>query len=191
MASSQLWANSIGWADPGSPRATPQHHFDQLKCLSHAAGEPGGPLASLPHATLYTIMGSTFCHPLGERTTWCFRSKYYAQPDSNNSSIYLHKYLWTHFCSMRLKCHFLISKFRACSATVPVWSCRKLLPKHGVMVSSASPFSNFHRYHVQLHSTVPFRLIWLSRITRRVVLAEFHHLSCVTLSKNESRVLVI
>jgi hypothetical protein len=37
---------------------------------------------------------------------------------------------------------------RACTATVPVRSGRELLPKYGVLVSSASPFSNFRRYHI-------------------------------------------
>jgi len=48
----------------------------------------------------------------------------------------------------------VLKTLRACSATVPVQSCRELLPKYGVMVSSASPFSNFRRYRVRLHSSM-------------------------------------
>ena len=50
----------------------------------------------------------------------------------------------------------LTIKIRAYSATVPVRSCHELLPKYGVSVSCASPFLNFHRYRIQLHSSINY-----------------------------------
>jgi len=74
MASSQLWANSTGWADPGSPRATPRH-FDRLKCLSCAAGELGRPLASLVmtwHVITVRWCVITLCQPCWHSFgSWC------------------------------------------------------------------------------------------------------------------------
>jgi len=52
--------------------------------------------------------------------------------------------------------YIALETVRPCLATVPVQSCHGLLPKYGVSVSCASPFSNFHRYHVQLQSSINY-----------------------------------